>query len=90
MSRDAAREKAAPVRLYVFDSGKITGVTSTEFGFGEGELPSEMFTPCFLIEHPKGTLMWDTGEIPDSALHNDGSPTSKLARIQLLFGGAAP
>ena len=37
-------------------------------GFKPGELAnSNMFTPCFLIVHPKGTMMWDTGEIPDSA-----------------------
>jgi N-acyl homoserine lactone hydrolase len=64
------------VHLYVLDCGKISGVTSREFGFDDGKLATEMFTPCFLIVHPKGTLMWDTGEIPDSKLHDDGSATT--------------
>jgi N-acyl homoserine lactone hydrolase len=64
------------VRIYVLDCGKITGVGSAEFGFQDGELASEMFTPCFLIVHPQGTLMWDTGEIPDYALDGDGGPTT--------------
>jgi N-acyl homoserine lactone hydrolase len=64
------------VRLYVLDGGKISQVTSIEFGFDAGELSSEMVTPCFLIVHPKGTLMWDTGEIPDSALESGGFPTT--------------
>ena len=60
----------------MLDCGKITGVGSREFGFGDGELPPEMFTPCFLVVHPQGSLMWDTGEIPDGALKSDGSPTT--------------
>jgi N-acyl homoserine lactone hydrolase len=78
----AQREKPQPlksVRLYVLDCGKIRGIAAPEFGFKDGELPTEMFTPCFLIVHPLGTLMWDTGEIPDSALNSDGSPTTQRA-----------
>jgi N-acyl homoserine lactone hydrolase len=33
-----------------------------------------MVTPCFLIAHPRGSLMWDTGEIPDSAFKDGISP----------------
>jgi glyoxylase-like metal-dependent hydrolase (beta-lactamase superfamily II) len=69
------------IRLYVLDAGKITGITSTEFGFQNGELPSEMFNACFLIVHPQGTLMWDTGEIPDKTLNSDGSPTTKRSFV---------
>jgi N-acyl homoserine lactone hydrolase len=69
-------QRANAMRLYVLDGGKIDQVSSREFGFQDDELSSEMFTPCFLIVHPKGTLMWDTGEIPDSALETDGSPTT--------------
>jgi N-acyl homoserine lactone hydrolase len=41
--------------------------------------PSEManinmVTPCFLIVHPRGSLIWDTGEIPDSAFKDGVSP----------------
>ena len=68
------------LRLYVLDCGKITGVSPAGFGFKDGELATtEMVTPCFLIAHPKGTLMWDTGEISDSAVKTDGSPTKQGA-----------
>ena len=33
-----------------------------------------MVTPCFLIVHPRGSLMWDTGEIADSAFKDGVSP----------------
>ena len=66
------------LRLYILDCGKITGVSETAFGFKEGQLATtEMTTPCYLIAHPRGTLMWDTGEIPDSAVKGDGSPTKQ-------------
>src|ERR1700687_5750058 len=66
------------LRLYVLDCGKITGVGAAAFGFKDGELATtEMVTPCFLIAHPRGTLVWDTGEIVDSAVKTDGSPTTQ-------------
>ena len=77
----AAQQKgraAAPksLRLYILDCGKITGVGETAFGFQPGQLATtEMFTPCYLIAHPKGTLMWDTGEIPDSNFKAPGPAT---------------
>jgi N-acyl homoserine lactone hydrolase len=67
-------------RLYVLDCGKITGVGAANFGFKDGELATtEMFTPCFLIVHPKGTLMWDTGQITDANVKEDGTPTQQGA-----------
>jgi glyoxylase-like metal-dependent hydrolase (beta-lactamase superfamily II) len=33
-----------------------------------------MITPCFLVVHPRGSLIWDTGEIPDSAFKDGVSP----------------
>src|SRR5262249_2401167 len=36
---------------------------------------TEMFTPCYLIAHPRGTMIWDTGEIPDSQFKEPGPAT---------------
>ena len=50
------------LRLYVLDCGKITVANGDSMGFKPGELAtSNMVTPCFLIVHPRGTMMWDTG-----------------------------
>jgi N-acyl homoserine lactone hydrolase len=73
-----AQQKAqAPqsLRLYVLDCGKITPATVEQYGLKPSEMANtEMITPCFLIVHPRGTMIWDTGEIPDSAFQNGVSP----------------
>jgi glyoxylase-like metal-dependent hydrolase (beta-lactamase superfamily II) len=33
-----------------------------------------MSVPCFLVAHPKGTLMWDLGVIPDDNIGGGGQP----------------
>src|SRR5215469_15994299 len=76
------RKPAPPktLRLYVLDCGRITVANGDSMGFKPGELAtSNMVTPCFLIVHPKGTLMWDTGEIPDSAFATSASPAKQGA-----------
>jgi N-acyl homoserine lactone hydrolase len=78
----AAPQPPKSARLYVLDCGKIVGVSAAAFGFKDGQLATtEMVTPCFLIAHPRGTLMWDTGEIPDSAVKTDGTETKQGAFI---------
>lgn len=90
-------DNASGIKLFVFDCGVIEGVTSPEFGYADGALPSEMATPCYLIVHPKGTLMWDTGEIPDEDFVADGQMVRKRSfranrrlRDQLAEVGYAP
>jgi glyoxylase-like metal-dependent hydrolase (beta-lactamase superfamily II) len=57
------------VRLYVFDCGVLTMTTEgveryhvTTAEVGETRMP----VPCYLVAHPRGTLMWDVGVIPDT------------------------
>jgi N-acyl homoserine lactone hydrolase len=75
---NAQTRKLAPpksLRLYVFDCGKITVANGSSMGFQPGELATaNMVTPCFLIVHPRGTMVWDTGEIPDSAFASGVTP----------------
>ena len=63
------------LRLYVLDCGIITPSNVDNYGLKPNEVAdTRMVTPCFLIAHPRGTLMWDTGEIPDSAFKDGVSP----------------
>jgi N-acyl homoserine lactone hydrolase len=55
------------VRLYVFDCATLDIPDTSPYGFKKEELASpKMSAPCFLVAHPKGTLMWDSGPVPDS------------------------
>ncbi len=66
------------LRLYVFDCGVIKGLDPGLFNFKKDELAeTELAVPCYLIAHPKGTLMWDVGVIPDSAFKGDGQPVTQ-------------
>jgi len=76
-SADAQQKPQPPqsLRLYVLDCGRITPVTVENYGLKPSEMANtEMITPCFLIVHPRGTMMWDTGEIADSAFKDGVSP----------------
>src|ERR1700691_2553189 len=70
-SASRAQKVAAPVtslRVYLFDCGLIKGEDPLAYGLNQGDVKKpEMVGPCYLIVHPKGTLMWDVGVIPDSA-----------------------
>ena len=73
-----AQQKPQPpqsLRLYVLDCGIITPANVDPYGMKPSDMAeTKMVTPCFLIVHPRGSLMWDTGEIPDSAFKDGGSP----------------
>ena len=72
-----AQQPPQSLRLYVLDCGIITPPNVDNYGLKVSEVTdTRMVTPCFLIAHPRGTLMWDTGEIPDSAFKDGVSPRS--------------
>jgi N-acyl homoserine lactone hydrolase len=74
----SAQQKPQPpqsLRLYVLDCGIITPPNVDNYGLKVNEVAdTRMITPCFLIVHPRGTMMWDTGEISDSAFKDGVSP----------------
>jgi len=75
-------------RLYVLDCGLLNVTTEgvqryhvTPAEVGE----TRMAVPCFLIAHPRGTLMWDLGVIPDGDV--DAQPQG--ARLSVNVAVAA-
>ena len=66
------------IRLYVFDCGVIRGLDLALFNFKKEELATtDLAVPCYLVVHPKGTLIWDVGVIPDRAFKDDGAPVTQ-------------
>jgi glyoxylase-like metal-dependent hydrolase (beta-lactamase superfamily II) len=88
----------ASVRLYVFDCGKLDIPDITPYQMTRAQVATNvMSVPCFLIAHPRGTLMWDVGVVPDrlippggtGTLRGYGTSTKKL-ETQLRDIGYAP
>jgi len=81
-----AADAVANVRLYAIDCGRIRVSDMSAFA-DTGELdgkPASVVASCFLIRHPKGTLLWDTG-LSDKPRTKAGSRTesssSALRRV---------
>ena len=63
------------LRLYVFDCGQLNYTSAEAYQLKRDEVANtDMSIACFLIAHPKGTLMWDVGAIKDDSWKPTGSP----------------
>ncbi len=86
------------VRLYVFDCGTLDIPDTSAYQLKKEELATtKMSVPCFLVAHPRGTLMWDVGAVPDSSFKADGThaplryaTSKKRLTDQLAQVGFAP
>ena len=68
-------EKTEDVRLYALDCGRAQLKDMAQFS-DTGEYngkPGTIAVSCFLIQHPKGTLVWDTGMGDSLAEKKDGA-----------------
>ena len=91
---------AQGIRLYVFDNGVLQGLDPSAFHFKKEEVAvTDMVCASYLIVHPKGTLLWDSGVIPDSEIaagHTEqkrGATTikaTKTLKSQLASAGYEP
>lgn len=66
------------LRLYVMDCGTLHIADMGRFRLKKEEVSTtDLSVACFLIVHPKGTLLWDAGAVPDAAWKPTGSPTTQ-------------
>jgi glyoxylase-like metal-dependent hydrolase (beta-lactamase superfamily II) len=97
----AQPRKAQPpnaLRLYVMDCGRLDIPDVTPYQLKKENMATTvMSVPCFLVAHPKGTLMWDVGAVPDGAIPPGGTgrlrvygTSTKTLRSQLAEVGYAP
>ncbi|HLG55288.1 MAG TPA: N-acyl homoserine lactonase family protein [Vicinamibacterales bacterium] len=73
------RRPAAPasVRLYVFDGGTLESDPARYRLTKEDVGTTQLSVAAYLIVHPKGVLLWDTGAVPDDAWSPTGSPVEQ-------------
>lgn len=74
----AAPKPPLSVRLYVIDCGVLDIPDTSPYRLTkEDVVTTKMSAPCFLVAHPKGTMMWDTGPVPDTNF-KPGSATATM------------
>jgi glyoxylase-like metal-dependent hydrolase (beta-lactamase superfamily II) len=80
------RRPVAPesVRLYVLDGGTLESDPARYRLTKEDVGTTQLSVAAYLIVHPKGVLLWDTGAVPDEAWAPTGSPVQQ--RIVLPDG----
>jgi N-acyl homoserine lactone hydrolase len=80
-----AQQHKAPLpqslRLYVLDGGILDIPDTSPYQLKKEELANyKMSVACFLVAHPRGTLIWDTGAVPDTSFKpGAGSGTLRYA-----------
>jgi N-acyl homoserine lactone hydrolase len=76
----SAQSKPKPpksLRLYIFNCGVIHATSAENYSLKKEEVARlDLSVPCFLIAHPKGTMIWDTGVIPDNLFKPGGGEVS--------------
>jgi N-acyl homoserine lactone hydrolase len=63
-------------RMYVLDCGRLTAKDQSRWtpGVNVGQ-PRELSNNCYLLQHARGTLLWETG-VPDSVVEQKSGVTS--------------
>src|SRR5438876_486801 len=64
-----AQESVLSLRLYVLDCGDLGGA-------------SPLAVPVYLVVHPRGSLLWEAGTLPDSLIESGGSTEKLLPNIR--------
>ncbi len=76
-SQQPSARPVRSVRLYVFDCGVLKRGEPTAYGLTRSQVGSTDFSdPCYLVVHPRGTLLWDVGIIPDDQIMPGGVEVS--------------
>ena len=70
-------EPVRSVRLYVFDGGTLESDPARYRLTKEDVGTTQLSVGAYLVVHPKGVLMWDTGAVPDGDWTPTGSPVQR-------------
>ena len=64
------------VKLFVFDCGTLDVADTGRFRLKREEVTTDKLSvACYLVVHPRGTLVWDTGAVPDELVIPGNVPT---------------
>ncbi|MCG2583496.1 N-acyl homoserine lactonase family protein [Massilia sp. TS11] len=84
LAGQAMAADATALKLYVFDCGivNVSDISVFSPGVDVGK-PKTLVDSCYLVVHPKGTLIWDTGFNDALNAQSDGVKPSPLFHIKM-------
>ena len=83
-TRDGPPQRIEPdlLKLYVFNCGDFQFPSVQAFGIADEETPvRELVVPCYVIDHPDGTLLWDGG-LPSAVAQVSGWQTDQQSGVK--------
>ena len=78
----------ASLKLYIFDCGQLKS-GNPDVLLARGVTTTDMSVAAYLIVHPRGTLLWDTGVIPDELIKPEGTIEARATVKKTLKGQLA-
>jgi glyoxylase-like metal-dependent hydrolase (beta-lactamase superfamily II) len=88
VAQNTGQQKVTTVRLYVFDCGRLKSGNPAPL-LERGVTTTDMSVEAFLIVHPRGTLLWDAGVIPDELVKPEGTVEARATVHTTLKGQLA-
>jgi N-acyl homoserine lactone hydrolase len=88
MPHPALPQTSSPVKLYIFDCGTLKS-GNPDVLTARGVTTTDMSVTAYLIVHPRGTLLWDTGVIPDELVQPGGTTEARATVHKTLQGQLA-
>jgi N-acyl homoserine lactone hydrolase len=76
------------VKLYIFDLGWLKA-RDPKVLTDRGVNVTDMSVVAYLIVHPRGTLLWDSGTIPDALVKPEGTTVARATVNKTLAGQLA-
>jgi N-acyl homoserine lactone hydrolase len=78
----------APIRLYVFDMGTLKSANPKAL-LDRGITTTDMSVTAYLVVHPQGLLLFDTGVIPDDQIKPEGTTVARATAHKTLVAQMA-
>jgi N-acyl homoserine lactone hydrolase len=83
-----AQTPAPAVKLYILDLGSLKSANPQPL-LDRGVTVTDMSVVAYLIVHPRGTLLWDSGTIPDELVKPEGTTIVRATVKKTLTGQLA-
>jgi len=74
---NAAAQAQTSIKLYVLDGGVLESDPARYRLTKEDVGTTQLSVAAYLIVHPRGVLLWDTGAVPDESWKPTGSPVQQ-------------